>query len=348
MVLNTERTSIHDDWSLVGDSEPMQRLRSAIERVATSDRPVLVTGPTGSGKELVVREIHLRSRSPEMLLDLNCGAFAESLMESQLFGHERGAFTGAYQTQDGYLAIVGRGTLFLDEIGELPLPLQAKLLRVLEVCTFRPLGSRTLRSFVGRVIAATHVDLAQRVSEGRFRQDLLYRLNVLEVKTPALEERREDIPALVAYFASRSVRPLQFTPDAIAAIQAAPWPGNIRQLRNLIDRLDVFALDRVVTASALKSLLAPGLESENEEDALRGLVQAVLQTKQSDKFRMLEQALLSEALRLTEGNRTAAARMLGCHRKIVERRLERCKSTLETLDEPLGGTRTREVLARRA
>lgn len=348
MTFKAEITSAAAEWSLVGDSEPMRQLRQAIELVAASDRPVLVTGQTGTGKELVVREIHMRSRHPEPLLDLNCGAFAESLMESQLFGHERGAFTGAHQAHEGFLSLVGRGTLFLDEIGELALPLQAKLLRVLEARSFRPVGSSSVRVLMGRVIAATHVDLQQRVTDGRFRQDLLYRLNVLEVRTPSLDERREDIPGLVAHLSERLARELRFTPEAMGILQDAPWPGNIRQLRNLVDRLDVFALDRLVTATALRSVMEPSSREVRRAKSVSGLVQAVLKSEEGDKFRAIEHALLTEALKLADGNKTAAARILGCHRKIVERRMERNKKEndleswdpeLATLDESGTGSR---------
>jgi DNA-binding NtrC family response regulator len=329
MTSNAQGVSAAREWSLLGSSEPMRQLRDVIERVAGSERPVLVTGQTGTGKELVVREIHMRSRHPEPLIDLNCGAFPESLMEAQLFGHEKGAFTGAQQTHEGFLATVGRGTLFLDEIGELPLALQAKLLRVLEARSYRPLGSSSLRNLTGRVIAATHVDLQQRVADGEFRQDLLYRLNVLEVRTPALEERREDIPELALHFAQHAVRKLSFTPAALAILQNAAWPGNIRQLRNLIDRLDVFALDRLVDADTLRSVLEPSSRQVRRAQTVSGLVQAVLNSQEGDKFRAIEQALLTEALKLADGNKTAAARILGCHRKIVERRLERSKKESE-------------------
>jgi DNA-binding NtrC family response regulator len=299
----------------------MRKLRALVEKVALSDRPVLVTGPTGSGKELTVMSIHELGPTPAgPLVDLNCGAFPAALIESQLFGHERGAFTGAERKHDGFFTTVGSGTLFLDEIAELPLDLQAKLLRVLESRTFRPLGAAASQRFDGRVIAATHVDLTERVAEGRFREDLYYRLNVLELRVPSLEERREDIPALLAHFISTQSRPLSFADDAMDLLMHAPWPGNVRQLRNLVDRIAVFAPDGPVSAETVESLLLPRAQKGGDEP-LRKLVREVLKSDAPDKFKLMEGTLVEEALLLAQGNKSAAARLLGVHRKVVERRL---------------------------
>jgi DNA-binding NtrC family response regulator len=309
----------------VGTSAAIVRLRNSIKKVALSDRPVLVVGPTGSGKELVVRALHALGPYPaEPLLDLNCGAIPEALIEAQLFGHERGAFTGAERQQKGYLAAVQRGTLFLDEIAELPLLLQPKLLRVLETGSYRAVGSTTERTFVGRVVAATHADLSERVVEGLFRKDLFYRLNVLVLRVPALEERREDIPALTSHFARRQTRPLRFSPDAMELLCQMSWPGNVRQLRNLVDRLAVFCDDELVTAASLERL---GEEVQGVGDelspSLRSIAQTILRLPVANKMSAVQLALLREAMALTEGNKSAAARMLGVGRRVVERRLDR-------------------------
>jgi len=307
--------------SLIGPSKAMQRLREILQRVSVSDRPVLVTGPTGSGKELAVRAIHALGSHPDQpFLDLNCGAFPESLIESQLFGHERGAFTGADRRQEGFFAAVRQGTLFLDEIAELPLELQAKLLRVLETRTYRPVGASQARTFEGRVVAATHADLEERVAKGQFREDLFYRLNVLEVTVPSLDERREDIPALIAHFAAKQSRALEFTAPAIELLTNASWPGNVRQLRNLVDRLAVFT-ESQVTPELIASL--PGRNKLKEAAPLAELVRAVLRLPDIDKMQLLTNALVDEAMRLSEGNKTAAARLLGVHRKVVERFVSR-------------------------
>lgn len=310
---------------LVGTSPPMQRLRDMIQRVALSDRPALISGPTGSGKELVVRAIHALCRDPsEPLLDLNCGAFPATLIESQLFGHERGAFTGADRRHDGFFTAVGAGTLFLDEIAELPLDLQAKLLRVLESGTYRPIGATSVLKFRGRIVAATHADLEERVAKGQFREDLYYRLNVLELTVPSLEERRNDIPALVAHFAGAQKRPLEFTAEAIDILQLAPWPGNVRELRNFIDRVAVFATEAIVTPEVLAQISRRQRVRESQGTPIQELARAVLALpERGDKLEQVERVMVEEAIRLADGNRTAAARMLGVHRKVVSRRAER-------------------------
>lgn len=235
---------------LVGESPSIGRLRTTLKKVASIDAPALIVGPTGSGKELAARAIHaLSPRRDQPLVTINCGALTESLVEAQLFGHEKGYFTGADRARDGYLTEADRGTLFLDEIAELPLSLQTKLLRVLDNRTFRVLGASQDIRFEGRIIAATHVDLQSRVREGRFRQDLYYRLEVFTVSVPALDERKEDVPLLVEHFLRKTGRRLRFAPEALAALEQLDWPGNVRQLRNLVQRLATFAEREVVTAA---------------------------------------------------------------------------------------------------
>ena len=327
----------------------MRSLLNDIAKVANSSRPVLVTGETGTGKELVVRRVHMLSRHPAQLLDLNCGALPELLFESQLFGHEKGAFTGAHSKCEGYLHAVGRGTLFLDEIGELPLPLQAKLLRALETGEFRPIGALASRRFAGRIIAATHADLEQRVMQNCFREDLWYRLNVLEVRVPPLRERREDIPALIAHFIELTGNRLSFTVDALHMMQLAPWPGNVRELRNCIERLNVFAERRVVTCDLLQEYLpldprpnqipAPAHDiPSGDEASLSALARAVLRSSGGNKLAMAQAILLREALAISFGNKAAAARLLGVHRKIVERKLRtsvaNCRTGASTSSPP--------------
>lgn len=323
MTLRAQVQSAGFPNGLVGASASMQRLRETIRRVAASDRPVLVLGPTGAGKELVVQALHsLGERPAAPLLDLNCGAIPEALIESQLFGHARGAFTGADRQQDGYFSSVGNGTLFLDEIAELPVTLQAKLLRVLESGRYRRVGATEEQVFRGRIVAATHADLEGRVREGRFREDLLYRLHVLVVKVPSLDERRDDIPALVAHFAAQQKRSLSFTDAALAALQHAPWPGNVRQLRNVIDRLAVFSDAERIDAADIQQALSGGRGGVIAAPDLRALAREVLKLPNPDKLQAFEEALISEAMTLSDGNKSAAARLLGVHRKVVERRLE--------------------------
>ncbi len=309
---------------LVGTSEVIGRLRTSIQRVVLSDRPVLVTGPTGAGKEVVVRAIHaLGPNAADPLLDLNCGAIPEMLMESQLFGHERGAFTGAERRQDGYFTAVRRGTLFLDELAELPLMLQAKLLRVLETGRFRRVGSTTEEHFQGRVVAATHAQLEERVRQGRFREDLYHRLNVLNVRVPSLDERNQDLPALVAHFCRQQPRPLRFSEDALEALSRRSWPGNVRQLRNFIDRLAVFCDDDPIRAETVTAYLEPSQGPVPAEDGLKALARSLLQMQVANKLEAIESCLINEAMALAGGNKSGAARLLGIGRKAVERRLER-------------------------
>jgi DNA-binding NtrC family response regulator len=307
---------------LVGVSSAMELLRETIRRAALSDRPVLVTGPTGSGKELVVESLHTLGPHPDRpLLDVNCGAIPEALMESQLFGHAKGAFTGADREQQGYLSLVKEGTLFLDEVAELPAALQSKLLRVLETGVFRPVGSATQGRFVGRVVAATHADLAERVRARTFREDLFYRLNVLAIRVPPLSERREDIPPLVAHFCRGQKRPLRFSEAALDILMSAAWPGQIRQLRNLVDRVAAFTDDDVVTPEALGPFMAESPASNTNADALQAIAQKILRLPIENKLEAMEEALIAEAVRLSDGNKSGAARLLGMHRKAVSRRL---------------------------
>jgi DNA-binding NtrC family response regulator len=317
--LRSRRGEAKLPW-LIGSSPPMQQLRTVIQRVAVSDRPVLVTGPTGSGKELVVRAIHTLGPHPEApLLDLNCGAFPEALVESQLFGHERGAFTGAEKKHDGFFTAAGNGTVFLDEIAELPLELQAKLLRVLETGTFRPIGATQSRRFMGRVICATFANLEERVEQGKFREDLFYRLNVLEVRVASLDDRREDIPLLLARFAESQPRPLAFSAGALERVQQMRWPGNVRQLRNFVDRLAVFAPEGPITPEVVDQF-AGTRSKPPPSDPVADFAREILKMDVPDKLAFAENALIEQALRLAEGNKTAAARLLGVHRKVVERR----------------------------
>jgi DNA-binding NtrC family response regulator len=277
--------------ALVGSSAPMARLRAAIAKVAASDRPVLVQGPTGSGKELVALAIHALGADPDTpLVDVNCAAVSE----------------------DGLVAAAAEGTLFLDEIGDLVLPLQARLLRVLDE-----------RRLAGRIVSATNVDLRERVRTGSFRDDLYHRLSVLVLRVPPLEERREDIRELVLHFAGLQERRIAFTDDAIDLLAAAPWPGNVRQLRNAIDQLAVFADDCAIRGETIAEILAEVVAPAAAEVAvsLRSLARAVLSTRAPNKLQAMEAALVEEALARTSGNRSRAARLLGVERKVVERRL---------------------------
>jgi len=247
---------------MVGATPPMQRVREAIAQVAPTDSTVLIEGETGTGKELVARAIHAASaRGERALIKLNCAALPRELVESELFGHEKGAFTGAIAQRRGRFELADGGTLFLDEIGELPLEAQAKLLRVLQDGEFERVGgTRSLRADV-RVIAATNRDLQAEVQAGRFRADLFYRLNVFPIHLPPLRERRDDIPRLLAHFAARTARRLGrelngIAPAFIERARAYDWPGNIRELQNVVERALIVSRGGALDASALLAPLA--------------------------------------------------------------------------------------------
>jgi DNA-binding NtrC family response regulator len=305
---------------MVGKSPKMQALAGMIWRVSQSDRPVLITGPSGSGKELVANAIHRLGPTPDQrFLDINCGAIPENLIEAQLFGYERGAFTGAERRHEGYFHLANQGTLFLDEIAELPMLMQTKLLRVLESRTFRRLGCNEDCTFAGRVIAATHVDLEQQVRHNAFREDLFFRLNVLVLRVAPLSERRSDIPLLIEHFAKNQPRPLAFTENAVSTLANRDWPGNVRELRNTIDRIAVLSDDDPITDKTISDILLADINSVTAK--LEAHANSILNLDVDDKLNAIQNALVSCALDTCEGNKSAAARLLGVHRKVIERRL---------------------------
>jgi len=240
-----ETQSGASDSMLIGQSSPMRRLRDALERLAEQDVPILIQGESGTGKELVARALHDRGRRRKArFVALNCGAIPESLIDSELFGHIRGAFTGATTDRPGVFVEANGGTLFLDEIGDMPVAVQARLLRVLQEGEVRPVGGSGTKSIDVRVIAATHVDLGAAVEQGRFRQDLYYRLNVVSLRVPSLRERLDDLPLLAAHFLRKhgGATPPALTAEAIEALVEYSWPGNVRELENAL--LHAIALRR--------------------------------------------------------------------------------------------------------
>jgi DNA-binding NtrC family response regulator len=258
--LVSERDERFDHYGIVGKSRAMEEVVQRAERVADTKSTVLITGETGTGKELVARAIHHRSPQREMpLIKVNCAAIPETLLESELFGHVRGAFTGATTTKKGKFALADGGTIFLDEIGTLTPTLQSKLLRVLQEREFEPLGAERTEKIDLRVIAATNRDLRQMVTDGRFQEDLFYRLNVIPIHIPPLRERRDDIPALVEHFvtkhAQRTGRRVERIEDGVlSALQQYDWPGNVRELENTIERAVVLSPGPIVTARAISVL----------------------------------------------------------------------------------------------
>ena len=272
--LVNERDEQFDHYGIIGRSRSMKEVIERAERVAETKSTVLIMGETGTGKELVARAIHDRSAQRDMpLIKVNCAAIPETLLESELFGHVRGAFTGAATTKKGKFALADGGTIFLDEIGTMSQALQAKLLRVLQEREFEPLGSERTQKIDVRVIAATNRDLRQMVADGRFQEDLFYRLNVIPIQMPPLRERRDDIPVLVEFFvakhAQRAGKRIDgVLPGVVAALQASDWPGNVRELENTIERAVVLSPGTMIGPDAVRILDAvntppPGLPSLN-------------------------------------------------------------------------------------
>jgi two-component system response regulator HydG len=304
--------------ALVGKSTVMRELYALIDRVALSSAAVLIRGESGSGKELVARSLHdAGPRRERPFLAINCTALPESLLESELFGHTRGAFTGATSARAGLFVEASGGTLFLDEIGDMAPTLQAKLLRVVQQGEVRPVGSDESRAVDVRVIAATHQDLEQRVSEGTFRQDLFYRLNVVPVSVPPLRERLGDIPMLVDHFlaAARGRNPhssvVRLTSEIVTALTRYPWPGNVRELENLIERLVVVGTTPEIGVSELAAI-APSVHGNQERFSLPRDRLATL--------REVEEEYIAWTIERCGGNKTKAAEILGIDPSTLHRR----------------------------
>jgi two-component system nitrogen regulation response regulator NtrX len=303
--------------SLIGDSPVMQQVRALIERVGPTEARVLVTGESGTGKELVAAAVHAASRrASRAFVTVNCAAIPRDLVESEMFGHERGAFTGATERRLGRFELAHEGTLFLDEIGDLSAEAQAKLLRTLETGELQRIGAETsLRTDV-RVVSATNRRLEDEVSAGNFREDLFFRLNVFPIALPPLRERLDDLPVLVAHLAER-VRPRQavtFTPAAFDALSSYSWPGNVRELANLIERLSILC-GPTVDAGAVRGVLRGGPSVPLPSGALGLPLSEAL-----DDF---ERAMITTAMAQAEGNVAEAARVLRTDRANLYRRMRR-------------------------
>jgi two-component system response regulator HydG len=290
---------------VIGTSPRIREIFDLLARVAPTEATVLLLGETGTGKELVAQAIHRNSaRASGPFVVVNCAALPETLLESELFGHERGAFTGATHRKDGRFVLAHQGTLFLDEVGELTLPLQAKLLRVLQDREVEPLGStRSLKVDV-RIITATNRDLDAMVREGRFREDLFYRLNVFPVVLPPLRERQEDLPALAEFFLEKFSQKnrregISLAPEVLEAFRHYPWPGNIREMENVLERAVILCQGTVVTPENLPPAIQPrGAWPEGGEE-------------KELELQELERQLISRTLKGVAGQRRQAAEILG-------------------------------------
>ncbi|MEJ2061525.1 MAG: sigma-54 dependent transcriptional regulator [Gammaproteobacteria bacterium] len=315
-VLRRQISQFYDLDGVIGDCEVIKELCGLIKRVAPMPSTVLISGESGTGKELAARSIHILSGREGPFVPLNCGAISSELLESELFGHAKGAFTGAHQAREGLCNFAHNGTLFLDEIGEMPLAMQTKLLRFLEDRMVRPVGMNRELPVDVRVIAASNRDLSEEVAAGRFREDLFYRLNILNMRIPPLRERLEDIPVLARHFSALLSKELGMPPvvlddDELQRLQHYSWPGNVRELRNVIERSLLLGkrpsegLNQVQTARSEEET-GPGQPRGGEELSLAEL----------------EQRHILATLDATGGNKSEAARRLGVSRKTLERKLK--------------------------
>ena len=326
--LKAELGQAYSPDRLIGQSPAFQALRQSIAEVGSSSANVLITGESGTGKELVAKAIHYggpRAASP--LVTINCAAIPESLLESELFGHVKGAFTGATANRAGRIAQADSGTVFLDEVGDMPLALQAKILRCIQEKTVEPVGSHTSRKVDVRFIAATNRDLDACIKDGTFRQDLYYRLNVYPIAMPPLRKRTEDIPLLAVFFASRisaemGKSPVAFTPEALLVMQEYAWPGNIRELENCVERLTIITAGKQVTPPMLAACAVGGCARVEEDEAPAGAGSGF----PLDLDRHLqehERRLIMEALEQTGGVQIKAAELLCISERSIWHRIKK-------------------------
>jgi DNA-binding NtrC family response regulator len=303
---------------IIGASRPMRELFDHIALAARSASTVLIIGESGTGKELVARAIHEMSERRGAFVPVNCAAIPAELIESELFGHTGSAFTGAKQPRAGLIEASDQGTLFLDEVGELPAPVQPKILRSLQEGTVRRVGANAEKSVDLRVVAATNRDLEQDLSDGRFREDLFWRLNVIRLKIPPLRDRSFDIPLLVEHFVNKATEavkrpPLDVSSEALAILTAYSWPGNVRELENAIERAIAFARGPVITPEDLP---------ERVRTSGSASVLIARSAEQNMTMREMEREYILEILRRTGGNKSRAAELLGLDRKTLYRRLD--------------------------
>ena len=315
--LRVERELMEDESTangfgeLVGAAPAMQRLFGQLRRMAGHHYTVLIAGPSGTGKELIARAVHDHSpRADRNFVALNCGAISETLFESELFGHEKGAFTGADRRRDGAFHEAEGGTLFLDEVGELPEAAQAKLLRALETGEVRRVGSTRVSTPDVRIVAATNRDLAAEVAAGRFRQDLFFRLDVLSVQVPSLRERLEDLPALCTHLCGTLAPTVEVTPAAMAVLERHPWPGNVRELRNVLTRAFVLGGPRIGAESLSFHRIPVQTDAPVVVDSSGGLKEQ-------------ERSFIEAVLNRNGQNRSAAARELGIARSTLHYKMRR-------------------------
>jgi DNA-binding NtrC family response regulator len=321
--------AVHDS-AIIGGSPKMLAVYKAIGRVAGSNVNVLITGASGTGKELVARAIHQHSkRAQQPFTAVNCGSFTETILESELFGHERGAFTGANATHKGLVEASDGGTLFLDEVTETTLSFQVKLLRVIQEQQVRRVGSNKYIPVDVRIVAASNRDVAGLIRQGQFREDLFYRLAVVQIAIPSLGERREDIPLLVRHFLQqfnvKNEREVSIEPEAVRRLREMEWPGNVRELENAVNRLAIFAPTGQITLVDVEAEARRAQESLHPEAAMAAAA--------PDRLVELEREHIVRILKQTHGNKSEAARRLGIERKTLYKKALRLGIDLQALDK---------------
>ena len=316
------------DSAIIGSSPKMLAIYKAIGRVAASNVNVLITGGSGTGKELVARAIHQHSkRTQQPFTPVNCGSFTETILESELFGHEKGAFTGANATHKGLVEASDGGTLFLDEVTETTLGFQVKLLRVIQEQQVRRVGSNKYVPVDVRIVAASNRDVPELIRQGQFREDLYYRLAVVQIAIPSLEERREDIPLLVRHFLqqfnAKNEREVSIEPEAVRRLQEMNWPGNVRELENTVNRLAIFAPTGQISRADVETEARRAQDNRHLETAAAA----------PDRLVELEREHIVRILKLTRGNKSEAARRLGIERKTLYKKALRLGIDLQSLDK---------------
>ena len=327
--LRAKLQNLTDSHGIIGNSSAIHEVKELIRQVAPTSANVLILGESGTGKELIANAIHKSSeRAGGPFIKVNCAALPETLLESELFGYERGAFTGAVARKEGRFFLADKGMLFLDEIGDMPMPLQAKILRVLQEGEFERLGGNETVKVDVRIVAATNQDLALAIAERRFREDLYYRLNVININLPPLRDRRSDIPLLVEHFIQRfSAKNNQqvsgFSRDAVEAMSNYDWPGNIRELENTVERAIVLGRSEVLTLDDLSPAITNGSVSDTREAVEAGV--PIISIPVGTPLAEVEHRVILETLRSTGGDKSAAARRLGIATRTIYRKLDQAE-----------------------
>ncbi len=328
--LRAKLRNLGDPSGLIGNGQSMIEVKELIRQVAPTSANVLILGESGTGKELVANAIHnLSDRAGKPFIKVNCAALPENLLESELFGYERGAFTGAVARKEGRFRLADEGMLFLDEIGDMPMSLQAKILRVLQEGEFERLGGNETLKVDVRIIAATNQDLQEAIADRRFREDLYYRLNVISIYLPPLRERRSDIPILVEHFIERfseknKQRVYAFSREAVELMSNYDWPGNIRELENTVERAVVLGRDDLLSVDDLPPSIARGAEKQDESPVEAGA--PVISIPVGTPLSEIEHRVILETLRHTGGDKSAAARQLGIATRTIYRKLDQAES----------------------